>query len=562
MSRVRVPAPLSRGISSTVPRALRFRATLLALALLVSAPAVAAARPVPAVAGGTGTTASDYPFMAALFEPGGGPVDGYFCGGTVIAPRRVLTALRCTIDDAGADRKPHRVHVLVGNSRLDLGDGMKIGVTRIDRDPQFDPGTRAHDVAVLELANDAAVTPVRLAGADDVALEDPGTEAIVLGFGLTGPPSDGVASHVLQAATVRVLAPAACAAFPFVADLQLCAGDPAGGVDACAGDTGGPLLAGAGDGIRQIGVYSYGGEPCAQAGVPSVYARISGERCGIAPEAPGTPPSRPAIVAVSVGPGTVRVEFTPPPCANPAVVGYTLRVLSGAGVTVGEASGGADVRVLSLAGLPRGVPLTLDLVATSPAGESPPSVRTVTAASSIGTGSIRPDGVAHGVVAAVMRLEPGPEAGTYEVTLRDPAGSPVVRRTGSFAASTPLTERFLLRAASPGTHRLDLAFATVEGERRTVAADVVVRATAPVAATPQVVRRRRRVGCASAVVAGFPDATVHTALLAGRRTVARGRAQVLVPVGTVRGRTLRCRTTARNSAGVDVRTGPPFRVPR
>jgi secreted trypsin-like serine protease len=124
-----------------------------ALALLLAAPA-------GAIVGGTAAPEGRWPWMAALLDAGETDAGwAQFCGGAVIAPRRVLTAGHCVID-----RDASELDVLVGRTRLSTRSGRRIAVKAISVFPGYvSHATPSLDAAVLELREDAGVAPLALA---------------------------------------------------------------------------------------------------------------------------------------------------------------------------------------------------------------------------------------------------------------------------------------------------------------------------------------------------------------------------------------------------------------
>lgn len=60
---------------------------------------------------------------------------------------------------------------------------------------------------------------------------------------------------------------------PFDSASNMCTGPLSGGVSACSGDSGGPLVLANSSTI--VGVVSWGMNPCATAGAPAVYTKVS-----------------------------------------------------------------------------------------------------------------------------------------------------------------------------------------------------------------------------------------------------------------------------------------------
>ncbi|MFF9400246.1 MULTISPECIES: S1 family peptidase [unclassified Streptomyces] len=266
---------MSRTVFHAMSGALALVAATVALPFGLSAPAAADS----IVIGGQPAHVKDSPWVVALSsrERFGGARAGQFCGGVVVAPRKVLTVAHCLSRAAlGVDvGRVRDLKVIVGRDSLRGTDGREIPVQAAWSNPRFDPSTNAGDLAVLTLADALpAKNVIPMAESGDTAYQ-PGTSAMVYGWGDTTGNSDYASS--LRAAKVSVLSDSTCErAYPgdgngtYDASAMLCAGEPQGGYDACQGDSGGPLVARG----RLIGLVSWG-DGCGQAGSPGVYTRVS-----------------------------------------------------------------------------------------------------------------------------------------------------------------------------------------------------------------------------------------------------------------------------------------------
>jgi trypsin len=255
-----------------------------ALALVAAAALIPLASPAPAAAdsiviGGYPVEISASPWTVALSSRDrfGGTRAGQFCGGVVIARSMVLTAAHCLGSDV-LGTPPHQVRdlkVIADRGDLLSNDGTEIPVRDTWVNPQYDSSTNAGDFGVLTLASPLPESSViHMASSGDPAYE-PGTAAVVYGWGDTTGGGDYARS--LRAARVNVLQDAACEeAYPgssngaYQAASMLCAGERTGGRDACQGDSGGPLVAQG----RLIGLVSWG-SGCGRVGSPGVYTRVS-----------------------------------------------------------------------------------------------------------------------------------------------------------------------------------------------------------------------------------------------------------------------------------------------
>ncbi|MCX5163491.1 serine protease [Streptomyces sp. NBC_00264] len=266
-------------MSRTVFRTLTGAFALVAATALIPLGSPARAAEDGIVIGGQPAHVKDNPWVVALSSRDrfGDARAGQFCGGVVVAPKKVLTAAHCLSHEAlGVDAGSVRdLRIIAGRDALRGTGGQEIAVRETWTNPGFNPATNAGDLAVLTLADalpGESVIPMAETGDEAYA---PGTAAVVYGWGDTTGNSDYASS--LRSAKVSVLPDAACAqAYPggrngtYDASAMLCAGELLGGYDACQGDSGGPLVARG----RLIGLVSWG-NGCARAGSPGVYTRIS-----------------------------------------------------------------------------------------------------------------------------------------------------------------------------------------------------------------------------------------------------------------------------------------------
>jgi len=237
----------------------------LVAALAATGQAVAGPRPGdrhPEVVGGSSAPPDRYPWVVRL---------SVGCGGSLIAPRYVLTAAHC-VPRSGRTRS---IVVQAGSADLGSSRVVRVRSTAVRRAPGFRTATRGEDWAVVRL--ERALDLPTLRPAPD-GRYDRGT-LTVLGWGATR--EGGTAQRRLRAAVVPFVPDERCAdayepAFRFRPGEMLCAGDlRRGGVDACQGDSGGPLVR-RGEGGRwvQVGIVSWG-QGCGRRRFPGVYTQVS-----------------------------------------------------------------------------------------------------------------------------------------------------------------------------------------------------------------------------------------------------------------------------------------------
>lgn len=205
-----------------------------------------------------------------------------FCGGTIVAPTKVLTAAHCALG-----RAPRDLRVVAGREdKQDRGAGVTATPADIWIHKQYISADEGEDVAVLTLKDPLPYTPLPLAEQTDRELYQPGTQLRALGWGRTS--ENGRTSRYLMQATLPVLPDAFCAdAYPqFVRADMFCAGFEGGKIDTCQGDSGGPIVANG----KLVGVTSWG-EGCARRGKPGVYVRISRYAKDLHPVVDALPPA-------------------------------------------------------------------------------------------------------------------------------------------------------------------------------------------------------------------------------------------------------------------------------
>ena len=252
------------------------RLLLLALGASLVAPASASA-----IVGGAPAAPGRWPWMAALVSPySSDAAQGFTCGGTVIAPRRVLTAAHCVLGVA-----PSELAVVVGRQRLSQPGGKTIPVAGIAVFPGYvDSQRQPLDAAIVTLAEDAGVAPVRLATAADAAAWAPGTASWVAGWGqLEAKPTAGGTNYYadrLRELQLPLVSDEACEAaygagneaVAYRPQYNLCAGTGTGTTGGCYGDSGGPLAVETPAGWVQVGIVETG-DACASPGFYDIYTR-------------------------------------------------------------------------------------------------------------------------------------------------------------------------------------------------------------------------------------------------------------------------------------------------
>jgi secreted trypsin-like serine protease len=271
----------------------RVAVSLALLGIVALAPAWTAK---PSIVSGGPAEFANWEFTVALFRSFHGK-RRFDCGGSVIAPTKVLTAAHCVY---GA--KAAKLAVVAGRPRLtDTSEGERIGVASYAIHPEYSPRGTRHDLAVITLAaptSQPAIAPAT--PEEDAAATRVRSRLRVAGWGAKGPfgverPRGLVLKKVNQWVVRTRYCLGRFTRRLFEPELMICAhgkraprwtrivrrtgfgfvtpifGSP------CRGDSGGPLVADTAGGPRLVGTVSFGGSFCGERLYAAVYQRVSAE---------------------------------------------------------------------------------------------------------------------------------------------------------------------------------------------------------------------------------------------------------------------------------------------
>lgn len=233
------------------------------------------------VVGGEESLPGRWPWMAAIFLHGSRRTE-FWCGGSLVGPRHVLTAAHCTRDSKQRPFSPRQFTVRLGDVDLKRDDEPSspetYQVVEVLAHPRFSRVGFYNDIAVLVLERTARrsryVIPICLPPARYRHEPFVGYKPTVVGWGTTY--YGGKESTVQRQAQLPVWRNDDCdqTYFQPITSSFICAGYPEGGKDACQGDSGGPLMLKVEGHWIQIGIVSFGNK-CGEPGYPGVYTRIT-----------------------------------------------------------------------------------------------------------------------------------------------------------------------------------------------------------------------------------------------------------------------------------------------
>ncbi|MFD3482387.1 trypsin-like serine protease [Streptomyces sp. NPDC058665] len=266
----------------------------------------------PRIIGGTNTSISSAPWMVqVLFEYDNDGLFYFTCGGTLVAPNKVLTAAHCVTDENGKalDMVGHGI-ILANTAKLAGGpndEGTGVTIKKSYFAGSYNAAEIDNDFALLTLSKPLTGTPAQPASYGDTARYAPGTTATTYGWGMTGsdPDFDSLAD-TLQRVTQPLRSDAECTENldtalgtpgAFKPGHMICAGaggtgDNSTGKATCPGDSGSPMMVNG----RIIGITSWGvatqSELCNLGGLYDVYTKVSTYMPAIQPRVDDTNFSR------------------------------------------------------------------------------------------------------------------------------------------------------------------------------------------------------------------------------------------------------------------------------
>ncbi|XP_037828413.1 clotting factor B isoform X1 [Lucilia sericata] len=235
------------------------------------------------IVGGVESPNGQWPWMAAIFLHGPKRTE-FWCGGSLIGSKYILTAAHCTRDSRQKPFAARQFTVRLGDIDLSTDAEPSAPVTfavkEVRAHERFSRIGFYNDIAILVLDKPVRkskyVIPVCLPRVGRMPPKErlPGRRATVVGWGTTY--YGGKESTSQRQAELPIWRNEDCdrSYFQPINENFVCAGYSDGGVDACQGDSGGPLMMRYDSRWLQLGVVSFGNK-CGEPGYPGVYTRVS-----------------------------------------------------------------------------------------------------------------------------------------------------------------------------------------------------------------------------------------------------------------------------------------------
>ncbi|XP_037950618.1 venom protease-like [Teleopsis dalmanni] len=238
----------------------------------------------PFIVNGTPAIGKEFPHMARLGYAEKNKPTSWFCGGTLVSKKMVLTAAHCFEFDYG-DVNRVRLGELDFDKTNDDAQPEDFKVARYIAHPDYDEDSAFNDIGLVELAKSVIFSEYKLPACLPITSGDKYSNFIAVGWGSIAFATLGP-GYLLKVGLERFPSNACDIGARdsdidrlkdgFHSDSQICAGSKVN-KDTCQGDSGGPLLSyhpKYGCMYYVVGITSSGFGSCGVPGLPAAYTKV------------------------------------------------------------------------------------------------------------------------------------------------------------------------------------------------------------------------------------------------------------------------------------------------
>ena len=198
----------------------------------------------------------------------------HICGGTLISPLWVLSAVHCALDSSNQLISLSHLSIAYGSYQLDSNNMKRYEIEKVIPYPYYNPTTNSGDIVLIKLKEKIQLD--RFPSIDKGLNLYDDRESWIAGWGSTSS-SSGLVSNSLREAKVAIVDRDICNGYfaynNSVTSDMICAGYMSGGSDSCSGDSGGGLVTYEGGELSLIGITSWG-RGCGERYHPGIYTSI------------------------------------------------------------------------------------------------------------------------------------------------------------------------------------------------------------------------------------------------------------------------------------------------